>query len=77
VHMGLKRIIFQAEVTYPGDAEDLGTLAINTHLGLMVGVTEYRGAVARFQVLSAYQDPDPEPEADGGVTIRPPGSGDE
>jgi hypothetical protein len=77
--MGLKRVIFQAEVTYPSDDErDLSHLSDNTETAVWLAVRDSGGALTRFTVLSASEDPDPEPEGDGGgVIVRPPGSGDE
>lgn len=61
--MGLKRIMFMAEVTYPADdARSLEELAIDTSTAVSNGVGDpsVGGSVARLFVQSAAQDPDPE-----------------
>lgn len=63
--MGLKRITFTSEVTYPqDDPRDFEELKSVTAGGVVAGITDQGGTVARVGILAAAQDPDPEPSAD-------------
>lgn len=73
--MGLKRIMFTAEVTYPADdTRSLDTLVSVTAVAVSDGLLAQNGTLARIQIAGAAIDPDPEGSADDVVPVTPPDS---
>ena len=59
--MGLKRIMFMAEATYPADdARTFEELKAGTAMAVAGGVDAIGGNVARVAITGAFTDPDPE-----------------
>jgi hypothetical protein len=71
--VGLKRITFQAEVTFPADdTRSLDELKSATAQGVASGAADQGGTLARVGITGASQDPDPEPVAEDVVIVTPP-----
>lgn len=71
--MGLKRITFAAEATFPpGDTRSLEELKSATAQAVSEGLDLYGGVMARIGVTGAATDPDPETGADDVVIVPPP-----
>lgn len=73
--MGDKRIIFYAEVTYPGDdTRSWEQLKADTSVAVGVGLLDRAGGILRqITVTGAAQDPDPEPTGPEVPPVIPPG----
>jgi hypothetical protein len=70
--MGLKRVSFVAEATFPADdTRDLDTLISVTATAVSDGLVSRAGTLARIGITGVAIDPDPEPTAEE-VVIRPP-----
>lgn len=76
--MGLKRIMFVAEATFPvDDSRSLTELTEVTAQGVADGLIAQNGALARIGITGAAADPDPElPAEDVPATPPPAESGD-
>lgn len=71
--MGLKRITFAAEATFPADdTRPLEELKSATAQALATGLEQYGGTMARIAVTGAAEDPDPEIPAEDVVIVPPP-----
>jgi hypothetical protein len=70
--MGLKRVSFVAEATFPADdTRDLETLVGITAQAVSDGLVHHGGTLARIAVTGSAVDPDPETPAED-VVIKPP-----
>lgn len=76
--MGLKRITYTAEVTFPpDDTRTLEQLTSAAVLGTDAGIRDQGGTVARIALQGAAQDPDPElPAEELPGTVPPAEPGD-
>ena len=70
--MGLKRVSFVAEATFPADdTRDLETLMSVTSQAVSDGLIQNGGTLARIGITGAAVDPDPEMPAED-VVPKPP-----
>jgi len=70
--MGLKRVSFVAEATFPADdTRDLDTLVSVTAQAVSDGLLQNGGTLARIGITGAAVDPDPEVPAED-VVPKPP-----
>lgn len=70
--MGLKRVSFVAEATFPADdTRDLDTLVSVTAQAVSDGLGQHGGTLARIAATGAAVDPDPETPAED-VVPKPP-----
>lgn len=71
--MGLKRIMFVAEATFPADdSRSLDTLTQVTAQAVSDGLLPLNGVLARIGITGAAVDPDPELPAEDVPATPPP-----